>query len=181
MRLTTLLPLLAAATAAHASSAPENTATASPPASDDPPPAGALWTSTWDATTLASYTQSCRATSTFRAQIFKLAALYPDLEAYATGLKRFYANTHYPGSWAGHDAHGMERELLKMEVAALPARVRTWMEKEEGEQKWYSVQGKTVFFAPGAVYPLVPLWVDAKGEECQGELQGRGLEKGSVG
>jgi hypothetical protein len=167
MRLTSLLPLLAAAATAHASAASDTAApTSSPSASDDPPPAGALWTATWDTSTLTPYTQSCHSTSSFRAQIFKLAALYPDLEAYATGLKRFYANTHYPGSWGGHDAHGMERELLMMEVADLPARVRQWMEKE-GEQKWYSVQGKTVFFAPGAVYPLVPLWVDAKGEGCE--------------
>jgi hypothetical protein len=75
----------------------------------------------------------------------------------------------------------MERELLKMDVADVPARVRAWMEKEEGTQKWYSVQGKTVFFAPGAVYPLVPLWVDAAGEECEGEFRGRGLEIGGVG
>jgi hypothetical protein len=59
--------------------------------------------------------------------------------------------------------------------------VRAWMEEQEGQQKWYSVQGKTVFFAPGAVYPLVPLWVDAKGEGCEGEFWGRGLEKGGMG
>ena len=181
MKLTTLLPLLAAATA-YASSSPASAAAASTAedtaaptsspsadAADDPPPIGALWTSTWDSSTLTPYHQTCRTTSSFRAQVFKLAKLYPDLESYASGLKRFYAGTHYPGSWAGVDAHGMERELLKMEVAALPARVRSWMDKQGDEQKWFSVQGSTVFFAPGAVYPLVPLWVDAKGEGCKGE------------
>jgi hypothetical protein len=176
MRLTTLLPLLVAATAHASSSAAEDTAapTSSPTAAadpaDDPTPIGALWTSSWDSSSLSPYHQSCGASSTFRAQVFKLAALYPDLEDYATGLKRFYAGTHYPGSWDGVDAHGMERELLKMDVADLPARVRKWMEQQGAEQKWFSVQGKTVFFAPGAVYPLVPLWVDAKGEGCKGEF-----------
>ena len=166
MKLTTILPLLATAVFA---STEEKTSPA------DPTPAGALWTATWNATTLSPYTQSCRTTTTHRATLYQLSQLYPDLESYAPQLKVFYNKQLYPGSWSGIDKHGNDRELLMMELASLPPKVRKWIGKES-TQRHYSVHDGedvegdgVVFFAPGAVYPILPLWVeDAEGAGCEG-------------
>jgi hypothetical protein len=170
MKLTTVLSLLATTAFASTESSEEKT----PPA--DPTPAGALWTATWNATTLSPYTQSCRTTTTHRATLYKLSQLYPDLESYAPQLKVFYNKQLYPGSWSGIDKHGNDRELLMMELASLPPKVREWIGKES-TQRHYSVhdgedvEGEgVVFFAPGAVYPILPLWVDdAEGAGCEGK------------
>lgn len=63
-----------------------------------------------------------------------------------------------------------------MELASLPPKVREWIGKES-TQRHYSVhdgedvEGEgVVFFAPGAVYPILPLWVDdAEGAGCEGK------------
>jgi hypothetical protein len=170
MKLTTVLSLLATTAFASTESSEEKT----PPA--DPTPAGALWTATWNATTLSPYTQSCRTTTTHRATLYKLSQLYPDLESYAPQLKVFYNKQLYPGSWSGIDKHGNDRELLMMELASLPPKVREGIGKES-TQRHYSVhdgedvEGEgVVFFAPGAVYPILPLWVDdAEGAGCEGK------------
>jgi hypothetical protein len=46
-----------------------------------------------------------------------------------------------------------------MDLASVPYKVREWL-KRETKQKHYSVQDDSVFFAPGAIYPILPLWVD---------------------
>lgn len=64
--------------------------------------------------------------------------------------------------------HGTGRELMKMDMSALPYKVREWLKKNP-RQRHFSVQGDVVFFAPGAVYPILPLWVDdGEGEGCDG-------------
>ncbi|KAF3008405.1 hypothetical protein E8E13_001367 [Curvularia kusanoi] len=165
MKFTTVLPILAA-TALASSDTPSE-----PPAAD-PTPAGALWTATWNASTLSPYTQSCATRSTYKAAIYKLSQLYPDLEEFAPQLKVFYNKQLYPGSWSGIDKHGNDRELIKMDLAELPKKVREWI-GTESTQRHYSVHDDVVFFAPGAIYPILPLWVE-DGEEvgCSGVFDG---------
>ncbi|CAN9267860.1 unnamed protein product [Alternaria alternata] len=89
-------------------------------------------------------------------------------------LKVFYNKQLYAGSWAGIDVHGTGRELIKMNMADMPYKVREWL-KRESLQRHYSVQDDMVFFAPGAIYPILPLWVDDAdegGEECEGVFDG---------
>jgi hypothetical protein len=170
MKLTTLLPLLATTVFASTDS-PEGKTSAA-----DPTPTGALWTATWNTTTLSPYTPLCHTTTTHRATLYKLSQLYPDLESYAPQLKVFYNKQQYPGSWSGIDKHGNERELLMMELGSLPRKVREWIGRES-TQRHYSVHDGedvegdgVVFFAPGAVYPILPLWVEDREEEgCASE------------
>jgi hypothetical protein len=174
MRLLSLLsPALLAATAYAAedssSSSSASEASASP-AVDEPTPVGALWTAQWDITTLKPYTQHCRNKNTYTAKIYKLNELYPDLKDQAPQLKVFYNKQLYAGSWGGIDVHGVGRELIKMNMADLPYKVREWL-KRETLQRHYSVQDDAVFFAPGAIYPILPLWVDDAEEggfDCEG-------------
>jgi hypothetical protein len=97
------------------------------------------------------------------------APVYPDLKDFAPQLKVFYNKQLYAGSWDGIDVHGGARELMRMDLSAMPYKVREWM-KRETKQKHYSVQDDNVFFAPGAIYPILPLWVDDADEaelECE--------------
>lgn len=66
--------------------------------------------------------------------------------------------------------HGGGRELIRMEVAELPYKVREWL-KRTPTQRHFSVQDDEVFFAPGAIYPILPLWVgdSEEGLECEGK------------
>lgn len=82
----------------------------------------------------------------------------PDLKDWALELKVFYHRQGYPGSWEEVGAHCNERTLIKMEKADLPAAVGGWVKSVE-KQKHFSVLDD-VFFAPGAMYPILPLWVE---------------------
>jgi hypothetical protein len=72
---------------------------------------------------------------------------------------------------------------MQMDLHSIPYKVREWL-KLNPKQKHFSVQGDSVFFAPGAIYPILPLWVDepdAEGLECEGvfdELDDYGVEVG---
>jgi hypothetical protein len=88
-----------------------------------------------------------------------LPPVYPDLEEFAPDLKMFYNKQLYAGSWDGVDVHGTKRELMRMDLNEMPYKVREWL-KRETKQKHFSVQDNNVFFAPGAIYPILPLWVD---------------------
>ncbi|EUC41468.1 hypothetical protein COCMIDRAFT_106088 [Bipolaris oryzae ATCC 44560] len=147
----------------------------STPPADEPTPVGALWTAKWNDTTLAPYTQHCRSQSSYTAKIYKLNELYPDLAEQAPQLKVFYNKQLYAGSWDGIDVHGVGRELIAMHMTDVPYKVREWL-KKESLQRHFSVQDDLVFFAPGAIYPLLPLWVDdaeeEQGKECEGVFEG---------
>jgi hypothetical protein len=100
--------------------------------------------------------------------------MYPTLKDFAPQLKVFYNKQFYPGSWSGIDKHGNDRELLKMDYEDLPYAVREWIKKNE-KQRFFSVQDGVVFFAPGAIYPILPLWVEevqdgGVGGECEGKF-----------
>jgi hypothetical protein len=187
MRLLTLIsPALFAATilAADAdSSSSSSSSSSSPPSSSssststpipEPTPIGETWQPKWDSSTLSSYTTRCHSTATLRADIYKLKELYPGLKDFAPQLKVFYNRQLYPGSWGGEDKHGDKRELLRMEYDALPYGVREWITKNK-KQRWFSVHDEGfVFFAPGAIYPLAPLFVDeAEGKNCDSEFLSR--------
>jgi hypothetical protein len=173
MRLLSLLSpalLVATAYAAEDSSLSSASSAAASPAVDEPAPIGAVWTAKWDSTTLKPYTQHCRNKNTYTAKIYKLDELYPDLKEQAPQLKVFYNKQLYAGSWGGIDVHGVGRELIKMNMADMPYKVREWL-KRESLQRHYSVQDDAVFFAPGAIYPILPLWVDDAEEggfDCEG-------------
>lgn len=180
MRLLHLLPsaLLAATAYADDSSSSSSSssaaadADASPPI-EEPTPVGQLWTAAWDASTLRPFTQHCKNVNTYHAKIYKLNELYPDLKDAAPQLKVFYNKQYYAGSWGGIDVHGTGRELMKMDMAELPYKVREWLKKET-TQRHFSVQDDAVFFAPGAIYPILPLWVDDaedEGPECEGKFE----------
>ncbi|KAF2107129.1 hypothetical protein BDV96DRAFT_470044, partial [Lophiotrema nucula] len=141
---------------------------------EEPTPVGEIWSPKWKAADLASYTKKCASKATFEAELYKLGEMYPSLESFAPELKVFYHKQHYPGSWNGEDRHGNDRELLKMDYEHLPFAVREWL-KNNPKQRHFSVQEEIVFFAPGAIYPILPLWVDepesATGSisnECEG-------------
>lgn len=90
---------------------------------------------------------------------------------FAPQLKVFYNKQLYPGSWSGIDKHGNDRELIKMDLADLPWKVQEWI-KKESTQRHYSVHDDIVFFAPGAIYPILPLWVDGvDAPECEGTFR----------
>lgn len=178
MRLTTILsPALLAATAfatdsssSSASSSSESASSSSSTKVPDPTPIGEIWQPKWTATASAldPYATSCHSSTTLSAEIYQLKELYPTLKDFAPELKVFYNKQHYPGSWNGEDKHGEKRELLKMDYEMLPYGVREWINKNK-KQRWFSVQDGVVFFAPGAIYPLAPLFVDeADGKKCDG-------------
>ncbi|KAF1942787.1 hypothetical protein EJ02DRAFT_502514 [Clathrospora elynae] len=174
MRLSSLLSPIFLVVTAYAAEDPSasSTSASTPSASatvEDPTPVGALWTAHWSAPDLTPFTQHCSNQNTYTAKIYKLDELYPDLKDQAPQLKVFYNKQLYAGSWAGIDVHGVGRELIHMDMAEVPYKVREWM-KKEGKQRHYSVQGGDVFFAPGAIYPILPLWVDDSDEglECEG-------------
>jgi len=170
MRLFSLLPPALLAATAYANS--DDSPPSSTPAADEPTPVGALWTAQWDSTTLKPYTQHCHSKNTYNAKIYKLNELYPDLKDAAPQLKVFYNKQLYAGSWGGIDVHGTGRELIQMNMADMPYKVREWL-KTEMLQRHYSVQDDMVFFAPGAIYPILPLWVDdAEESGCEGVFDG---------
>ncbi|KAL1605083.1 hypothetical protein SLS60_004626 [Paraconiothyrium brasiliense] len=174
MRFTTLFPLLAATALASSDSSSSSSSAASSEASpkvEEPTPAGEIWAAKWKDEDLSSYTKHCAGSTTFKAQIYTLGEMYPTLKEWAPQLKVFYNKQLYPGSWEGKDVHGEGRELLKMPYEELPFAVREWVTKNP-KQRHFSVQDDIVFFAPGAIYPILPLFVDEpesdKLSDCEG-------------
>ncbi|CAI6337317.1 unnamed protein product [Periconia digitata] len=156
----TIVPLLATAASVAAADADAASPSETAPA-PEPTPVGQLWTGQWQDEDLAasSYTKSCHTTTTHKAAIYKLSEMYPTLKVWAPELKVFYNKQHYPGSWEGEDVHGDGRTLLKMDTEELPFAVREWIKKNP-KQRHFSVQDDVVFFAPGAIYPIAPLWAE---------------------
>ncbi|PSN74687.1 hypothetical protein BS50DRAFT_469665, partial [Corynespora cassiicola Philippines] len=137
----------------------------------EPTPIGQLWTASWTPSDLTPYTQHCTSRTTFTAGIYKLSEMYPALKDFAPQLKIFYNKQLYPGSWEGIDLHGTERELLKMDMEQIPFAVREYLQRNP-KQRHFSLQDGTVFFAPGAIYPLLPLWVEEPEGATVGECEG---------
>ncbi|KAF2270193.1 hypothetical protein CC78DRAFT_574322 [Lojkania enalia] len=156
--------------AASSSSSSSSSSSAIP----EPTPVGEIWSPKWKDSDLSSYTKKCQNKAIFNAEIYRLGELYPTLKDFAPELKVFYNKQLYPGSWGGVDKHGNERELLKMGLEELPFGVREWLQRNPTQRR-FSMQEDVVFFAPGAIYPIMPLWVDepeteagSVGSDCEG-------------
>ncbi|KAF1970738.1 hypothetical protein BU23DRAFT_537450 [Bimuria novae-zelandiae CBS 107.79] len=175
MRFPTILPLLAAtALASSSSSASDSDSSSSSSASptpEEPTPAGEIWTAKWTDSDLSPYQKLCASSTTFKASIYTLGEMYPTLKEWAPQLKVFYNKQLYPGSWEGKDVHGEGRELLKMPYEELPFAVREWLHKTP-KQRHFSVQDDVVFFAPGAIYPILPLFVDEPASTSLSDCEG---------
>ncbi|KAF2248400.1 hypothetical protein BU26DRAFT_387594, partial [Trematosphaeria pertusa] len=139
-------------------------------APEEPTPIGQLYTAQWKDADIPASQRKCVSKSTYKAGIYKLGEMYPALKTWAPQLKVFYHKQHYEGTWEGVDHHGTDRELLKMDYEELPFGVREWITRNP-KQRHYSVQDEVVFFAPGAIYPVLPLWVEEPEGETIGECE----------
>lgn len=187
----------------------------SPVLAQGPPPGGAnippqvaptkldnfTWTNPFSSSKMGRFDAACENTRTFPASEFQLHDLStPEpmgLDPYSEALKAVFGGRPYPGGWNGMDAHGYERNLLKMEYEDVPDKVKEWIEEQEktegpgkglfavfdkvaqGETAKTTVdmsasndqrsldEERTVVFAPGAIYETLPLWV-AEDSGCEG-------------
>ncbi|KAH8785190.1 hypothetical protein F5883DRAFT_445083 [Diaporthe sp. PMI_573] len=93
------------------------------------------WTDPFSSPKLANFDTTCESQRTFKAfeyQLHDLQLPEPNgLGPYSEALKTFFGGRPYPGGWDGIDAHRYERNLLKMEYADVPVKVREWIEEEE--------------------------------------------------
>lgn len=93
------------------------------------------WTDPFSSPKLANFDAACESQATFKAFEYQLHDLQmPEpqgLQPYGEALKTFFGGRPYPGGWDGIDAHRYERNLLKMEYADVPVKVREWIEEEE--------------------------------------------------
>lgn len=93
------------------------------------------WSNPFKSSEIESFTPSCEAKQTFKASEFLLddLSLPPPkgLEPYSSVLKNTLKDKPYPGSWNGIDPHGYDRNLVQMEYADVPLRVRNWIEQQE--------------------------------------------------
>ncbi|KAI1487102.1 hypothetical protein F5X96DRAFT_681508 [Biscogniauxia mediterranea] len=177
------------------------------------------WTNPFNRT--SGFASACIAAANFSANEYLLddlpVAPPKGLGPYAAGLKRAFDGRRYPGSWEGYEPVGIDRKMLEMGYADVPARVREWWVAQEaasgkeeaedadrpvvavfrrarqiqpegvwvketatvepprtsnlaGEGREEQVDAeKVVIFAPGVLYPILPLWV-AEGSECESTL-----------
>ncbi|KAK1497970.1 hypothetical protein CTAM01_07607 [Colletotrichum tamarilloi] len=164
------------------------------------------WRDPFTSATTDAYTPTCSSSKTFAATQYTLHDLFDKpptgLFPWGDGLKTFFSGREYPGGWAGLDRHMYDRNVLMMEYADVPLRVREWIEEEEradgagkglfavfekpageedkitervavpGEAKEVDRgldEGRVAIFAPGALYPVLPLFV-ADGSDCEATL-----------
>lgn len=160
--LTTLTLLLTPALAFGGEPKPEV-----PPKSEPTKTDNFTWADPFASPLLSQFTSRCEGRATFPAlefQLHDLSAPEPQgLEPYSEALKGAFVGRPYPGGWDGVDAHGYERELVRMEWAAVPARVRRWIAEQE---EVGGAQGKglfAVFEKPAEEGKLVKGTVDLDG------------------
>ncbi|ROV90495.1 hypothetical protein VMCG_09831 [Cytospora schulzeri] len=161
------------------------------------------WSDPFTSPRLAEFDATCTGQRTFSALEFQIHDLQdPEpkgLWPYGDALKTLFGGRPYPGGWEGMDAHGYERDLLKLNYADVPVKVREWIEDQEridgpgkglfgvydkpekGSQATGTAEltnvddmrlldpQRVVIFAPGAVYETLPLWV-AEGSDCEDTL-----------
>lgn len=160
------------------------------------------WADPFSSPMLANFDASCENERTFTAleyQIHDLKEPEPKgLLPYRVAIKKLFTGRNYPGGWNGMDAHGYERNLLRMEYTDVPVKVREWIEEQartEGPGKGLfgvydkAKKGQTItsmadlpevdylrpqdpqriaIFTPGAIYETLPLWL-AEGSDCEGK------------
>lgn len=155
------------------------------------------WRDPFSSPKIHQFDAACENTRTFSASEFQLHDLSePEplgLFPFRNKLLAAFGSREYPGGWDGMDAHGYERNLLKMDYKDVPVQVREWaegQERSEGPGKGLfavldkSTEGETadtkasessleedkiVLFAPGALYETLPLWL-AQDSACEGMI-----------
>lgn len=153
------------------------------------------WSDPFSSPKIHQFDSACETSRTFAASEFQLHDLSdPEpkgLLPFRERLLAVFGQRNYPGGWDGMDAHGYERNLLKMNYKDVPVQVREWVatqDKSEGAGKGlFAVLHKTgkdekdsedaiskdedkiVLFAPGAVYETLPLWL-AEDSGCEGKM-----------
>lgn len=154
------------------------------------------WLDPFSSPKIHQFDAACETSRTFSASEFQLHDLSePEpkgLSPFKDQLLAVFGAGRYPGGWDGMDAHGYERNLLKMEYKDVPVQVREWIEgqeRSEGPGKGlFAVinkplkdgaadnreggdlssldEQKIVLFAPGALYETLPLWL-VQGSGCE--------------
>ncbi|GKT60886.1 hypothetical protein ColTof4_01005 [Colletotrichum tofieldiae] len=93
------------------------------------------WRDPFTSKTTDAYASACESSKTFPATQYTLHDLFDKpptgLFQYGDGLKAFFSGREYPGGWAGLDRHMYDRNVLMMEYADVPVRVREWIEEQE--------------------------------------------------
>lgn len=154
------------------------------------------WRDPFSSPKIHQFDPACEASRTFPAfeyQLHDLSDPEPKgLLPFRERLLAIFGQRNYPGGWDGMDAHGYERNLLKMEYKDVPVQVREWIatqeesagpgkglfavldktkkNDEEGEESTLNDEDKIVLFAPGAIYETLPLWL-AQDSGCEGKTE----------
>jgi len=93
------------------------------------------WTNPFADKQIDNFVALCGAEKTFQVKEYLLDDISEEapfgLAAFQTALKEVFSTRDYPGSWDGVDPHGYDRNLLQMEYAHLPVKVREWIEEQE--------------------------------------------------
>ncbi|CAN8106553.1 unnamed protein product [Discula destructiva] len=180
--LTLLLPLALA----NGPAVPESNI---PPKVDPTKLENFTWTNPFSPHHSVQFEPSCEATRTFSALEYQLHDLSEHepagLLTYREPLMNVFRGRPYPGGWEGMDAHGYERELLRMEYSEVPIQVREWIENQDridgpgkglfavfgkpGKGHDAEAEDKITIFAPGALYETLPLWL-VQDSGCEGTL-----------
>ncbi|KAK0707883.1 hypothetical protein B0H67DRAFT_588843 [Lasiosphaeris hirsuta] len=93
------------------------------------------WADPFTSSQIRQFDAACDAEQTFHAREFLLDDLSVapplGLSPFLDALKKVFSAREYPGSWDGIDPHGYDRNLLQMEYAEVPIKVREWIEEQE--------------------------------------------------
>ena len=96
---------------------------------------GFPWRNPFASSDISSFAPDCEVSKTFPASEYTLHDLFEmppkGLWPWGEALKTFFQGRQYPGGWAGLDHHMYNRNLLMMEYADVPIRVREWIEEED--------------------------------------------------
>jgi hypothetical protein len=93
------------------------------------------WSDPFSSSRYRKFDAACEAEKTFKATEYLLDDLSEapplGLLPYNEALKKIFKGREYPGSWDGIDPHGYDRNMLMMEYADVPVKVREWIEEQE--------------------------------------------------
>lgn len=161
------------------------------------------WRDPFSSPKIHQFDAACESSRTFSAsefQLHDLSAPEPQgLLPFKKQLLAVFGSRNYPGGWDGMDAHGYERNLLRMDYKDVPVHVRGWIEaqeqsegpgkglfavidksgkdetadKSDGEESQSLDEDKIVIFTPGAIYETLPLWL-AQDSDCEGKSSFQG-------
>lgn len=94
-----------------------------------------VWRDPFTEETASLYTPTCEVEATFPAEQYTLHQLWDKaprgLWSWGQGLKEFWHDKEYPGSWSGLDRHGWDRNVLLMHYDQVPSIVREWIEEQD--------------------------------------------------